>query len=253
MALTRRNWVARGFLKGASTNVLTLAASTVGTDYPQPGDKLLVGVVVDNLTASTPSLVSLTHSGGTTGSIGNMTNYRSMTDSSATAGASVIVSTATCDVLTAFGANSALYINLSASVTAKAVMALAFTEVDHFDWLGPSATNTGVAGNSSALSVACWGVPNVTPPGNYSGQDLGTIGTTGGSATTNVTMGMRGADQFGAQASFTPAGPGFGVNIYGLPVAVAQAAYQFFDDGTEAGSVALAAQDAPFTVDLSDG
>ena len=177
--MAAKNWGLAGSNKTAGVTVATATGSTVGTAYPQVGDKIVVCVYCDNINALTPNLQSIAVSGG--GAVGSIT-YKSSTNSPASAGAGGRTLVAKATVTTNFTANTVITATLSASVTAKCILALAATG-EFGTEIGPN-DNATISHYSSADALTFAGVPSTSAV-------VGTgafiaAATSGQSAATNV-------------------------------------------------------------------
>lgn len=251
----------------------TLDIQYLGTNPLPAGTFLVLAVTLDNPASVTAPTLSLTNvSGGAT-----------WTRSFATAVGSGVTTTAgsgiwhqtwyvktTADIV--FG-------NLFATVNTTSVVAKAAVICG---WSGVSttvrsaavtATSTTGAPTATAGSVPAVGdlivgtIGGETPaiPTGASNATDGTwdaiqgTNTTGGSAATNVCVGIQGKVSTGT-SSLSYAATTLLDSVASIMILqpapnplVTQAAYRFYADGTEAASTALAAQDTAYSLDLSSG
>jgi hypothetical protein len=255
MAITivKRAWSYSAQLKSASN---LMSGSSTGEANLQVGDLMVFGWVCDNLTASTPVISNLA---------GQMAFdtfvHLAASDGSATAAAGVQVGLSYATFAGGLGAGENINITWTAGVTAHAAAAMAFgggTQLsDYYVRIVQAPTDqnwaTTVVPAAGVFGVAMTSLQSATAPAAHTGAtDTVTIGTSGGSATTNVVMRM--SSQNGGGGSFGVTSGvlgGFMVLLSGA-LDIAQNAYRFYaDDAAQDVSTALAAQDTPITVDLT--
>lgn len=217
MAITKISWGLSGNSKvsGTSLSVATVI-TTVAT--PQVGDLLVIGFVADNLSASTPTISSVTiNTAGAISSTNKVSAFCS--DASATAAADVIIGYFIAEVTTAFTSSTTITVTLSGTVTAKAAVAYALT--GGANWAGynigtvqaPTAGTTGTLSTTRAASapngtvIVVGGSQSSTAP-LQNGTSFNSDATTGGAAATNVAVSLGDDDSSTSSDGFSSAPDG---------------------------------------------
>lgn len=255
-----------GLGPGAFTKTAGTSLSVGFPTAPIPPDRtLLMYVLMDNLTASTPVVSSISSPGG------GMTWVKRTEVNSpiATAAGGVRAELWELTVTQEIPTSYAAVLTFSGSIVAKAA------QIGIFDTLGPYSGATVYpgtwpvgSGGGGAFSTQLIATESNVPPTITQGlshlyppavnQNAFTFGSTGSGAAANVYASVAyfrdGGSSNTTTTWATTDGGGF-MAVWGAPTApvLAQAAYQFYGDGTESGSVALAAQNTAPTLDISNG
>lgn len=210
---TRRAWDTEGQNKtNTIATVATTVAQTIGTDYPQVGDKVWVAVGFDNQSATTPQLSSLAVSG--TGAVGAWTIKNMASAAQSSALAAVMVALAWAEVTTAFNGNTVITATLSGNTQAKSIGAIAYSGMNTPN-AGSSNINQMAYSSGLASNIGAAVTEGTTSLTVNTGTQALEHGTTGGSAATNVLVKMVENLAAGSVTTSTPVDGGyaaFGVN-----------------------------------------
>lgn len=222
-------------------------------------------VVFDNLTATTPTVTSITQNAVETGTWVQVASFNSP-QAAAAGGVRGELWRLDSEFGGTFGWSLLPSVTLSGAVAAKAMVYLQFTGVGALV-TAPSVGTTSITSSVTvgelvlrAAGTEAAAAPTIGGSGsNMSFFGSATLGTTGGSAVTNAWALMSGqtpisnATNATWTATLTDGGQILARFAPAPDPVLSQAAYRFYADGTESGSVALAAQNTAPTVDTSGG
>jgi hypothetical protein len=220
------------------------------------GDTIFAFFAFDNLTASTPFVTSIGRPAGETNTWALVSSFNS--PQAAAAGG---VRGELWRLDTTVGATGAQFTTiLSAAVTAKVALYQVFSGAGQvspvFSTNGTGTAYTTTEGQMFLAFNATEDAAREFYTGFTNEVQAVNLGTTGGSSATNVWANGSHRVMTGGGAltiACTPVDGGMIVAIVSPIPTITQAAYRFYADGSEAGSVALAAQDTAPSVDLIAG
>ena len=262
----------RNLTAGNSNASGTTVDFTIPVAVPA-GNLIVVFVGFDNLTATTPIVSSIAKQAGETANWVQIGKH----DASVATGAAAVRGELWAILTTVQWATGAKTVTLSAAVVKKAVIGREFSGVTtalrgtagtgtHATG-SPTATTGGTAPATGDLVLGGAAFETTATPtadadtlnGSWSAAVV--YASSGGAANTNVAV----TSQYkivtaGGQQTYNPSSAGVDsgacvVALVPMPEpSITQAAYRFYEEGTETGAVALGtAQDTPITGDLNNG